>query len=188
MNMRRQTLPVNDVFGRVLSLNSLHPDVARFHLSGESTVGTGTFLVERGNKLANAVASALHLPRSGHAVSVSIRIDREVGCERWRRSFDGQPLETVQRLHRGNLVEHVGCVGLGLRAVARSSALVVELTRVGLVIGGRYLPFPGRLGLRIRAQVSAGREPGSVHVVVEISSVLGRLAKYQGALCMEQRQ
>lgn len=186
MTMAPVTTVANDVFGPLIRANELHPDVARFHLSRESTRGKGVFVVERGSGLSNIVATALRLPRAGNAVQVSLGICRLADGEIWCRTFDGLPVTTTHSLRSGQLVEEVGSVALRLRVTTKSSNLMVGLVRVDLVVLGHHIPMPARLSFRIEASVAAGPDPDTLHVRVHIwSPILGRLVRYEGDLYLE---
>lgn len=183
MTMRQDLQRTNGVFGPLVSVAELDPEVARFHLGLECVRGKGPFRIERGSRFSSFVATALRLPRAGAAVQVSLLIQRQTNSEKWFRTFDGLPCVTMHSLRRGQLVETVGPLALELMVTSESSRLIIELRRVALWIRGLYLPLPGRATLRIEACVSSSPTVGSVHVRVHIwSTITGLLVRYEGDL------
>jgi Domain of unknown function (DUF4166) len=146
--------------------DALPPALRNMHERG----GAGTFtVVSRG--FAKILSLLGYLPSAGNA-TVTLRIEREGGVERWIRSFNGEIFASTQRMERGIVAERIGISEIRYAVVPRGTTLHHEILSVrilGLAVPKWMLP---------RLEATERADGPRVHVNVAV----GKAFRYTGAL------
>jgi hypothetical protein len=168
------------LYRRVLGevFDSLPPALYRFHDLEGGGRAAGVVRVTRGKGwVRNGIASLLRLPSQGTSVRLQLEVSAEGNRERWRRTFNGAPMQTCQWAHHGWLVETAGPFRLGYRLAASREGLRFDLQRAWFY----FLPLPPAMAPKIQA-VATGRQDGwSIRVRAELP-VVGLLVQYEGEM------
>lgn len=159
--------------------------VHRFHCGAGTVSGSGRFEVRRGRTLgARLLAMLLRLPRSGTAVPVQVRVERDSGgrAEIWTRTFGRRRLVSQQYRVGDRVVERIGPVELVLRETIESDQVGYEQRGTRLRLTGTSMPLPAWASPQIRA---AARACGRTRFLVVVTVALPRgkpLLTYSGIL------
>jgi hypothetical protein len=168
----------------------LDAPVRRFHLTGASMSGAGSFTVRRGTRRASRMlAWLLRTPAVGEDIRARLVVTPHSGGERWHRTFDGQPFVTEQRAHPGRfLAESLGILELRFRLEVKDGALFYRQTRATFGLGSWRVPLPAWLAPRIAASEAAKGE-NRVRVSVRVyAPLVGLLLAYEGDIVMEEAE
>lgn len=161
----------------------------RLHGSGETVRAIGVFRVLHGsNRLARTLARLALLPAAGEAVDVRLQVTAREEGEKWRRTFAGRPLVSMQSNRPdGLLVERMGIVEIRFRLEVVGGALSYQTVSAALRFGSLRVPLLHWLSPCITAWERAVGD--QIHVSVDVTfPLLGRLIAYDGMLTQVEAQ
>jgi hypothetical protein len=152
-----------------------------FHGQPQGGRAAGALRVERGPGALRAwLGRRLQLPPAGEHVAVKLRVLVEGERERWVREFDGQPVETLQWLEDGHIIEQSGALRVRLRLTVADGSFRIDPDRAWF----GPIPLPRFLGPRGGALLEAGASDWRVDVTVS-APVVGLLVHYVGSVVPE---
>jgi len=159
--------------------------IRRLHGSGETVHAVGVFQVRHGSdRLARSLVRLARLPAAKDAVDIRLRITTREDGEKWRRTFAGRPLVSMQSNRPdGLLVERMGIVEMRFRLEVVGGALSYQTVSVALRFCSLCIPLPHWLSPCITAWEKAVGDMNRIHVSVDVKfPLLGRLIAYEGML------
>lgn len=168
------------IYGAILGAEWVRvPEPLRsFHASATGGVAAGTLAVRgSASRIGRAVAAALGMPRATPAAAVVLSVTIHGDRQRWERRFDGRPLVSWQRAHRGLLLERFGPYTFGFDLVVEPDGLSYRFRRAWLF----GIPVPRWLAVRSRARAWADGAGWRVESVVT-APLVGLLAEYTGTV------
>jgi hypothetical protein len=181
MQMRN---PYQELLGD--AFNTLHPNIRKAH-EGPLTA-KGVFDVVHGtHPLTRTLVALMKLPAAGIGVPVTLKVifaasqaNSAPFTMRWERQIGHTALSTLQRAHRGCLIEEngPGRVLFSLRAV--DGCLRYEHSRLRFL----FLPVPPVLSPSVRARASPDPQGWRVEVIVEWRGHL--ICRYGGTMQLQQ--
>lgn len=157
------------------------------HASGPTVRARGRLRITHGrSQAARWVARLLRLPRATEAADTRLVVTSSDGAEQWRRTFDGQRLDTRQyRAGGGDLAERFGVLELRFRLEASQGSLIFRQVAAVLLCGMVRLRLPAVLAPTVDAREDpAGARRVSVHVNVALPAV-GPVLTYDGTIDIE---
>jgi hypothetical protein len=176
----RSRSPYQELLGE--AFDTLHPNIRQAH-EGPLTA-RGVFDVIHGtHPVTRTLVALMKLPAAGIRVPVALKVvfapaptDSGPLAMRWERQIGHALLSTVQRAHRGFLIEEngLGRVVFSLRAV--DGCLLYEHARLRFL----SLPVPPVLSPSERARVSPDPQGWQVEVAVEWRGHL--ICRYGGTM------
>lgn len=156
----------------------LPPVLREFHARQGTLRAKGEVAVLHGmGRLRGWAARLMKLPRAGERIALQLEITAAADRETWRRSFDGDLLETQQWKEQQHLVEHAGPISFLFQLKAADDSLTFE--PLGCRVVG--IRLPKFLSPHVFAQAAAKDRSWSIHVSIGLP-ILGVIATYQGEI------
>lgn len=165
--------------------DELHPAVQRVHADARLTHAEGLFQVSRASGwLLGLALDAARVPRASGAARVRLAVVCHGLAERWRRTFEGRPLETVQTEGSGGLlVECAGPLEFRFRLAVQQGDLLFRQQSLIVRLGPLWVRLPQSLAIQVAARESAAGQPDSTRVEVRVMTPGGSpLFSYRGTV------
>lgn len=129
---------------------TLHPKIAKLHISTTATHATGTFTVTGSPRLLGRfIAIAGRLPKAGKSRAVALHVERTPGSECWTRTIGGRAFPSKQHRVGDELRERVGPLEVAMTVSAEAGSLRFRSTGSRFVVGRFACKLPANYSLAI---------------------------------------